>query len=339
MLVDNIVLEARELTTIFAGHKGFFRQRRPEVRAVDNVSIAVRRGETFGIVGESGCGKTTLARTLLGAVREAAGEIHLESKRVDGMPPKMARKERYAIQYLYQDAAGSLDPWWQIGHTLMEPLIATGLRGESARRLGPMLDAVELDAAVSSRYPHELSGGQLRRVALARVLMMKPKIVILDEPTAGLDLSIQASVLRLLRDLKEKLGLTNLLVSHDLSVVRLMCDRMAVMYLGRVVEDGPTEAIFAGPRHPYTRALLDATPKLLSGPVPESAVGGDIPNLAEAPSGCAFRTRCPHAIPICEAKNPPLDSIATGVRVACHRWRELALEPQTDKTSRAFIRA
>ena len=325
----DVILETRDLTTVLGGARGFLRRRQPATRAVDGVSLSVKRGETLGIVGESGCGKTTLARTLLGVVRETSGEIWVEGERTDGLDPKAARRRRRVIQYLHQDAGGSLDPWWSVGGAMKEAFDLSGRSGAESE-IDRTLSAVGLDLSVKRLYPHQLSGGQTRRVALARIMILSPKIVILDEPTAGLDLSIQAAVLRLLADVKAEFRLTNLFISHDISVVRLMCDRVAVMYRGRIVEQGPAADVFRSQRHPYTRALVAATPRL--GPrVMTAAIAGDPPGMIQDIPGCAFHTRCAHALDVCRSRRPELESIAGGSEVACHRWRDF--EPPPGETT------
>jgi oligopeptide/dipeptide ABC transporter ATP-binding protein len=313
--------------TLLGGVSGFLRRRRPPVRAVAGVTLDVRQGEVLGIVGESGCGKSTLGRTILGVQRETTGTIRLDGKVVSGLAPREARRARRDIQYVHQDAAAALDPWWSIGRTIEEALIINGVGPASERRarIDRVLTAVGLDLTVKRRYPHELSGGQLRRATLARVLVLVPRLVILDEPTAGLDLSVQATVLRLLRDLRAELGLTYLFISHDLSVVRQMCERVAIMYLGRVVEMADTARIFEAPAHPYTQVLLAAAPTLTAGGegLDGAAPRGEPPSPTAVPSGCAFRTRCAHATDACAAAVPALEPVPLGGAVACHRWREL----------------
>ncbi len=330
-----VILALDDVETVVGGQRGLLRRHRPPVHAVAGVSLAVREGEIVGLVGESGCGKSTLGRTILGIQRETRGTITLDGRVVSGRAPRAARRLRRPIQYVHQDAAAALDPWWSTGRSLAEALVINGVRPalERERRIDRVLTAVGLDPSVKRRYPHELSGGQLRRVTLARVLVLTPRIVILDEPTAGLDLSVQATVLRLLRDLARELRLTYLFISHDLSVVRQMCGRVAIMYLGRIVEEAETARVFAAPAHPYTRMLLAAAPRLDTGQgLSAVTIHGEPPSPTAVPSGCAFRTRCPHAIERCAAERPelrPIDGDDGDARVACHRARDLAVEPAT----------
>jgi oligopeptide/dipeptide ABC transporter ATP-binding protein len=322
------LIEARKLTVLLGGGRRFLRPPTAPVRAVADVSLAVFAGETLGLVGESGCGKTTLGRTLLGIQRETSGEVRLEGALVSGVAPARARAMRRAVQYVHQDAGAALDPWWSIGRILAEGLVIQGERDAAARdrKIDAMLSAVGLDPSFRPRYVHELSGGQLRRVTLARILVLEPRVIILDEPTSGLDLSVQATVLNLLAELKARLALTYLFISHDLSVVARMCDRVAIMYLGRIVELGPAASVFAAPAHPYTRALLAAAPSLEPGTQLDAPmIEGEPPSPRNLPSGCAFRTRCPYAAPQCAATVPPLSPFADR-EVACLRVEEVAGE-------------
>jgi oligopeptide/dipeptide ABC transporter ATP-binding protein len=331
------ILEARDIVVLLGGRKRWLRPTMLPVRAVSGVSLSLRAGETLGLVGESGCGKTTLGRALLGIQRETGGEIRLDGRVVSGLSPDAARGVRRAIQYVHQDAGAALDPWWSIGRILEEGLIVHGHPDPHARqdKIGAILDAVGLDRSFRSRYVHELSGGQLRRVALARILLLEPRLVILDEPTSGLDLSVQATVLSLISDLRSRLGLTYLLISHDLSVVERMCDRVAIMYLGRIVETGPARSIFETPRHPYTRALLAAAPRLEPGrQLGGGILEGEPPSPRKLPSGCAFRTRCPHAASQCADVVPALEPGASGHDVACLRWREIGSDASSNATAR-----
>jgi oligopeptide/dipeptide ABC transporter ATP-binding protein len=320
------ILALDAVETLLGGGGGLLQRRRPPVRAVAGVSLDVAQGEVLGIVGESGCGKSTLGRTILGIQRETAGTIRLDGKVVSGLASREARRARRDIQYVHQDAAAALDPWWSIGHAIEEAMIVNGIgpAAERRARIERVLGAVGLDPAVQRRYPHELSGGQLRRATLARVLVLAPRLVILDEPTAGLDLSVQATVLRLLRDLRAERGLTYVFISHDLSVVRQMCERVAIMYLGRIVELADTARIFEAPVHPYTRVLLAAAPTLSPGQgLDGAAPGGEPPSPTAVPSGCAFRPRCAYATQACAAAVPALEPVPLGGAVACHRWRDL----------------
>ena len=319
------LLEARDLAVLLGGAKRWLRPVVPPVAAVAGVSLQLRAGETLGLVGESGCGKTTLGRTLLGIQRESSGEIRVEGKLVSGQTAERARALRPMIQYVHQDAGAALDPWWNVGRILREGMIIQGMPNASALqdKIDRILIAVGLDRSFKPRYAHELSGGQLRRVTLARILVLEPRIIILDEPTSGLDLSVQATVLSLLAEIRARMALTYLFISHDLSVVERMCDRVAIMYLGRIVECGSADAIFSSPRHPYTRALLAAAPRL----DPDKQLGGGMiegepPNPRNLPSGCAFRIRCPYALASCAQTVPELASIGAEHEVACLRSQE-----------------
>ncbi|HEV7264587.1 MAG TPA: ABC transporter ATP-binding protein [Falsiroseomonas sp.] len=291
------------------------------LRAVDDVSLDVGRGEILGIVGESGCGKSTLGKTLMGIHPASAGRVVYEGNDIVGLKPHQSRKYREHVQYCYQDPGASLDPRWTIRNSLHEPLIVhTSLpEDERERRVREILRAVGLPETHLDLYPHEISGGQQRRVGLARILTLKPSVVILDEPTSGLDVSVQATILNLFLDLQRAFGLTYLFISHDLSVVRLICDRVAVMYLGRIVEIGETQAVFESPRHPYTQSLLAAIPKIGGPRVTDTfALEGEPPSPTNMPSGCRFRTRCPHAQALCAEQDPALRADWPKQQAACH---------------------
>jgi oligopeptide/dipeptide ABC transporter ATP-binding protein len=313
------ILSVRDLCVHFAA-RGAFNRRIGSIKAVDGVSFDLMPGEVLGIVGESGCGKSTLGKTIMGIHQPNAGEIWFEGQQIDRLASAARRAVRRSLQYAYQDPGASLDPRWKIGSSLNEPLVIHSDLATAAReaRIRSILEAVGLPDTHLDLYPHEISGGQQRRVGLARILTLHPKVVILDEPTSGLDVSVQATVLALFRDLRERFQLTYVLISHDLAVVRTMCSRVAVMYLGRIVEAGPTDAIFDRPRHPYTRSLLAAIPKIGGARVTKDFwLEGEPPDPANLPSGCRFRTRCPKATELCAREDPASRALAH-ISVACH---------------------
>lgn len=296
------------------------------LRALDGVSLSIAKGEILGVVGESGCGKSTLGKTIAGIHPPSSGQVRFEGHEIAGLSPSAGRAVRRNLQYCYQDPGASLDPRWKIGTSLEEPLIVHTAMSQADRRIRvrETLAAVNLPERHLDLYPHEISGGQQRRVGLARILMLRPSLVILDEPTSGLDVSVQAVVLNLLLELRAAFDLTYMFISHDLSVVRLFSQRIAVMYLGRVVEIGETERVFAAPAHPYTRSLLSAVPVIGGRRIVETfALEGEPPSPGAMPSGCRFRTRCPFADAVCAARDPEDRVLADGRGVACHHVEKL----------------
>jgi len=290
------------------------------LKAVDDISLEVYRGEILGIVGESGCGKSTLGKTLMGIHKSNGGEVVFEDQPLVNLTRQESRRLSRQLQYSYQDPGASLDPRWKIRRSLHEPLVIhSGLDyQERDERVKSILDAVGLPQGHLELYPHEISGGQQRRVGLARILTLHPSLIILDEPTSGLDVSVQATILSLFLDLKKQFDLTYMFISHDLSVIRMLCDRVAVMYLGKIVELGETETIFNHPRHPYTQSLLAAIPVIGGERITDNFwLEGEPPNPSALPSGCRFRTRCPNALAVCAESDPPLRSDWPHQQVAC----------------------
>ncbi|WP_426954836.1 ABC transporter ATP-binding protein [Muricoccus radiodurans] len=320
------LVEARGLSKTFGGG-GIF-SRGGGVQAVRAVDAHLARGEAVGLVGESGSGKSTLGRLLLGLLPATDGELRFDGQDLKGMRRAEWRRLRRRMGIVFQDPMGSLDPRRRVGAQIADGLDIHGLipRAQHAARVAELLEQVGLDPSHAVRFPHEFSGGQRQRIGIARALATGPDFLVADEPVSALDVSIQAQVVALLDDLRRRLGLSLLFISHDLPVVRHLCDRVMVMYLGRVMEEGPSEAVFANPSHPYTRALLSATPRL--DPARRTArilLAGDPPSPANPPSGCVFRTRCAYALPACGQDIPALRPFgAPGQRVACIRAEEIA---------------
>ena len=291
------------------------------LHAVSGVDRAVYEGETLALVGESGCGKSTLGRLLLGLLPPTQGQVFFDGQDLAALPPARLRALRRQMQLVFQDTAAALNPRWTVGQSLAEPLRIHNLcpRGEYAARGAALLTQVGLAPDLLDRYPHQLSGGQRQRVGLARALALSPRLVVCDEPVSALDVSVQAQMLNLLADLQASQGLTYVLISHDLGVVRHSADRVCVMFLGRVCEVGPTQALFSAPRHPYTKFLLDSVPRPDPTRRGESGppLAGEIPSPVHPPSGCRFRTRCPYAQDICAQTVPPLTG-AGDHQAACH---------------------
>ncbi len=296
------------------------------VRAVDGVSFTLARGETLALVGESGCGKSTTARLVLRLIEPSAGIVRFEGVDITDMGGAPLRKLRRRMQIVFQDPFASLNPRMTVGDILEEPLIVHDIGDAAARkaRVAQLLRLVGLAQYHATRFPHEFSGGQRQRIGIARALAVEPALVVCDEPVSALDVSIQAQVVNLLKDLQAKLGLSYLFIAHDLAVVKHMADRVAVMYLGQIVEIGPKEALFARPLHPYTRTLLAAIPR----PDPHRRVartipGGDMPSPLNPPTGCRFHTRCAFATDLCRSETPALRPIAGGHAAACHHIETL----------------
>ena len=318
------LLEIKDVHKSFSVRTGaLLNLRMSKLQAVSGVSLSVAPGETLGLVGESGCGKSTLGRLIVGLERPDAGSILFKGKELARLPARDLRRERRHLQLMFQDPYASLDPRMQVVEIVAEPLRVqrVGTRQEQRDRAISLLEEVGLSRAAANRYPHQFSGGQRQRIGLARALALNPTIVVADEPVSALDVSVRAQVLNVMSRLQQTHRLTYIVISHDLSVVRYLADRIAVMYLGKIVELGESSAVFDTPSHPYTAELLKAVPV----PVPSvekskigHAVAGEIPSAINPPSGCRFRTRCPLAKAICAEVEPPLRPMRPGQLAACH---------------------
>lgn len=292
----------------------------PVVRAVDGLTLDVAHGEAVGLVGESGCGKSTLGRIVAGVHDKTAGRFEFEGTEQADWTPDQARRARLDIQMIFQDPMSSLNPRKRVIDIIGEAPVVHGLipRREQTGRVADLMREVGLDPGYARRFPHQFSGGQRQRIGIARALAVEPKFLVCDESVAALDVSIQAQVLNLFMELREKRGLTYLFISHDLGVIEHLTDRVAIMYLGRLVEVGPTAEIFRSPNHPYTRALLEEAPRIGRGHRTYRPLKGEIPSPLNPPPGCHFHTRCPHAMALCKTVAPALKSIAPGRIAACH---------------------
>ena len=319
------LLEAAGLVKHYALPRPGLFQARPVLRAVDGVSLVVEAGETLGLVGESGCGKSTLGRALIRLVPSTSGVVRFAGVDVTGLHGAALRPMRRATGVVFQDPFGALDPRMTVGRIVGEPLYIHGERDGAAARVAAMLDRVGLPASAAGRYPHEFSGGQRQRIGIARALVMRPQFLLCDEPVSALDVSVQAGIVNLLQDLQAELGIAMLFIAHDLGVVRHISARVAVMYLGCIVEQGGKRALYARPMHPYTQALIASVPALT--PVrraerraKRAGVGADVPSAMAVPAGCRFHTRCPHVMPVCREVDPVLVDQGEGQVVACHLY-------------------
>ena len=318
-----VLLKVEGLTKHFPITKGVFRRQVGAVKAVDGISFDIFKGETLGLVGESGCGKSTAGRVILQLYPTTAGKVSFKGQDLMSLSKEDLRKQRPQMQMIFQDPQDSLNPRMTVGSIISEPLVEHGkFKGSERReRVEQLLESVGMNREFTNRYPHEFSGGQRQRIGIARALALSPEFIICDEPIAALDVSIQAQVVNLLEDLQEEYGLTYLFISHDLSMIRHIADRVAVMYLGRIVELADSESLYSKPLHPYTQALLSAVP--IHDPKQEKKrdrviLTGDVPSPANPPSGCHFSTRCPIAEKRCFEDSPEWREIATGHQVACH---------------------
>jgi len=319
-LQDDVLVRAKGAVKWFPLKSGMLSVSQSFVRAVDDVDFEVNRGETLGVVGESGCGKTTLGRLILGLIPLTRGEIEFDGQNISSMRKRELRRR---MQIVFQDPGGSMNPRMSVRTIVGEPLLVNGLSdgAELTAKVGDLLESVGLKRNHMTRFPHEFSGGQKQRIALARALALDPEFILLDEPTSALDVSVQAQVLNLLKEIQSELGLTFVFITHALNVVHHISDRVAVMYLGQIVETAKTDDLFQNPAHPYTHALLSAIPEpSLDRATKEKIVlKGDVPSPADPPPGCRFHTRCPIAQEgKCDVEEPPLIGLADDHRVACH---------------------
>jgi oligopeptide transport system ATP-binding protein len=321
------LVQVEDLKMHFPIYSGLLRRHTGNVKAVDGISFSITAGETLGLVGESGCGKSTVGRTILRLYEPTSGRVVIDGQDILAMPPEALRKKRPAMQMVFQDPQASLNPRMTLAGIIGEPL-AEHTDWSAARkteRIHELMDQVGLNRRFINRYPHEFSGGQRQRIGIARALALNPRFIVCDEPIAALDVSIQAQVVNLLEDLQEKLGLTYLFISHDLSMVRHLADRVAVMYLGRMAELSPSRELYARPLHPYAEALLSAVNEpdpVLAARRQRIILKGDVPSPANPPLGCNFCTRCPKVMPICRTVKPDLVQVEPGRLVACHLYSD-----------------
>jgi len=320
---NGYLVEVKDLVKYFPVFAGVMRRKVADIKAVDGVSFSIKPGEVLGLVGESGCGKTTVGRCVLRLYEVTSGRIYFQGKDITNLEGEKLRQLRRDMQLIFQDPYASLNPRMTIGEIIGEPLVVHGLAQgkEYKQKVAELLELVELEQRMAERYPHEFSGGQRQRIGIARALATRPRFIVCDEPVSALDVSIQAQIIKLLKQLKDELGLTYLFIAHDLSVVRYISDRVVVMYLGKIAEIASSEELYAKPLHPYTQALLSAVPI----PCPEVdrqrkriLLLGDVPSPLFPPSGCRFHTRCRQAKPECKEKEPALREVSNEHWVACH---------------------
>ena len=315
------VLKVEHLKKYYPVRKGAFSKEKAVVKACDDVSFELYAGETLGIVGESGCGKTTTIQSVIRLIEPTEGTILLSGRDFRAMRGEELKQARQKLKLIFQDPYSSLNPRMTVKEIISEPLDIAGVcedKAERDRRVLETMEQVGLDPSYANRYPHEFSGGQRQRVGIARAIVLRPDVVICDEPVSALDVSIQAKIIKLLRQFQRELNLAYIFISHDLGVVRHIAHRVLVMYLGRVVEEGESKELFAHPMHPYTQALLASVPRMDAEGKPAPALQGDVPSPADPPSGCLFHTRCPYAQAICAEQAPELRELEPGHKCACH---------------------
>ena len=324
-MTNSNILEVEDLKVHFPITEGLLKRQVGSIAAVDGVSFHIKRGETYSLVGESGCGKSTTALSVLGMQAILSGQITFDGEDITGWSGAQMRHIRRKMQMVYQDPFGSLNPRMKVGAIIGEPLRVHGMAGDKEKyraRIKRLMSTVGLLEEMSERYPHEFSGGQRQRICIARALALEPGLIICDEPVSALDVSIQAQVINLLMELQERLGLTYLFIAHDLSVVRHISNRVAVMYLGKIVEEADRDTLFKTPKHPYTKALLGAVPEAdpeLEAQRAEQLIIGEIPSLRSPPSGCTFHTRCKQAIAVC-LNDPPTTKTVDKTTLTCHMY-------------------
>ncbi|MBX2996840.1 MAG: dipeptide ABC transporter ATP-binding protein [Bdellovibrionaceae bacterium] len=307
--MNDVILDVKHLKKHFPVKQGLLMREVAQVKAVDDISLEIRRGETIGLVGESGCGKSTLGRALIRLYEPSSGAVTFNGRDFLNLKGEDLRRERRNMQMIFQDPYASLDPRMTVGQILSEPFEIHGILKSREReaKVKSLLETVGLKASHINRYPHEFSGGQKQRICIARALALEPSLIICDEPVSALDVSIQAQILNLMKDLQKKFNLTYVFISHDLSVIEHICDRIAVMYLGKIVEIATREELFKNPQHPYTQALIQAIPRIGEGKRRiKKSLGGEVPSPLNPPSGCAFHPRCPHRMDICDKRVPTL---------------------------------